>query len=86
MKPIISVIIPTYNYAQFVADAIASVRAQSLLDWECLVIDDGSTDNTKQIVEIIAAGDSRVRYFYQENKGLSAARNTGIKESLGEYL
>ncbi len=86
MKPTVSVIIPTYNYAQFVTDAIASVRGQSLPDWECLVIDDGSTDNTKQTVEIIAAGDSRVRYFYQENKGLSAARNTGIKESSGEYL
>ena len=86
MKPIISVIIPTYNYSQYVADAIRSVQSQSFSDWECLVIDDGSTDNTRQIVADISASDPRVRYFYQQNKGLSAARNTGIKESSGDFL
>lgn len=82
----ISVIIPTYNYGQYVTEAIQSVQNQSFSDWECLVIDDGSTDNTKQIVLDISASDSRVRYFYQTNKGLSAARNTGIKESAGDFL
>jgi glycosyltransferase involved in cell wall biosynthesis len=86
MKPIISVIIPTFNYGRFVEEAIESVRQQSFSDWECLVVDDGSTDNTKQIVEKISAEDPRVSYFYQENKGLSAARNTGIIESVGEFF
>ena len=86
MKPDISVIIPTYNYCQYVTEAIRSVQSQSFQDWECLVIDDGSTDNTRQIVADISASDPRVRYFYQSNKGLSAARNTGIKESVGGFL
>lgn len=86
MNPLISVIIPTYNYGTFLKDAIQSVQEQTFSHWECLVIDDGSTDNTKEIVANIATGDGRVRYFYQENKGLSAARNKGIKESQGDFL
>jgi glycosyltransferase involved in cell wall biosynthesis len=70
----------------FLRDAVRSVQEQTFPDWECLVVDDGSTDNTKQIVDAISANDPRVRYFYQENKGLSAARNTGIKESAGDFL
>lgn len=86
MKPLISVIIPTYNYGTFLKEAIQSVQAQTFSHWECLVIDDGSTDDTKQIVENIITNDQRVRYFYQENKGLSAARNKGIQESQGDFL
>lgn len=86
MKPTISVIIPTYNYGMFLRDAVRSVQEQTFRDWECLVVDDGSTDDTKQIVDAISASDPRVRYFYQKNKGLSAARNTGIRESTGDFL
>jgi glycosyltransferase involved in cell wall biosynthesis len=86
MKPTVSVIIPTYNYSMFLRDAIRSVQEQTLSDWECIVVDDGSTDDTREIVEAVSAGDPRVRYFYQENKGLSAARNKGSRESIGDFL
>jgi glycosyltransferase involved in cell wall biosynthesis len=86
MTPLVSVIVPTFNYARYVAQAIESVQQQSLSRWECLVVDDGSTDDTRAIVERLAASDGRVRYLYQHNQGLSAARNTGIRESAGEYL
>ncbi|SPP99895.1 hypothetical protein NBG4_130018 [Candidatus Sulfobium mesophilum] len=86
MKPAVSVIIPTYNYCVFLRDAIRSVQEQTFANWECLVIDDGSTDDTRQLVEAISARDRRVRYFYQKNQGLSAARNTGSRESVGDFL
>ncbi len=70
----------------FLSEAVRSVEEQTFPDWECLVVDDDSTDDTKQVVDTISAGDPRVRYLYQENRGLSAARNTGIRESKGDFL
>jgi glycosyltransferase involved in cell wall biosynthesis len=81
--PKVSVIIPTYNYGKFIDEALASVFNQTFQDFEIIVIDDGSTDNTRQ--RISTYGD-RVRYFYQEQKGPAAARNLGIRESRGEYI
>src|SRR5512133_802692 len=86
MGPVVSVIVPTYNYGRYVAEAVRSVQRQSLSDWECLVVDDGSTDETRAVVEGLAAADPRVRYLHQRNQGLSAARNTGIREARGELL
>ena len=80
--PLVSVVIPAYNYAVFLPRAIESVFCQTYRNYEVIVIDDGSTDNTADVV--IAA--ERVRYFYQENKGLAAARNAGIEKSKGQYL
>jgi glycosyltransferase involved in cell wall biosynthesis len=80
----VSVIIPTYNYCHFLGEAIQSVLEQTFSDFELIVVDDGSTDNTKEVVD--SFGDSRIRYIYQENRGVSAARNTGIKVSSGEYV
>ena len=71
--PKVSVVIPTYNYAHFVGEAIQSILDQSFRDFEIIVIDDGSTDNTAEVVSTFP-----VRYFYQENQGLAAARNSGI--------
>ena len=82
--PNFSVIIPTYNREDFINSAIDSVWGQTFSDFDLIVIDDGSTDRTRESVEEYQ--DSRLRYFYQNNKGVSSARNRGIKESKGKYL
>ncbi len=83
---LISVVIPSYNTGHLVSDAITSVLRQSHRRVEVIVIDDGSTDNTRQVVAALADQDPRVNYLYQENKGLGGARNTGIYRARGEYL
>jgi glycosyltransferase involved in cell wall biosynthesis len=81
--PRVSVVIPTYNAAAMVKEAIESVLAQTYADFEVVVMDDGSTDDTESVVRQF--GD-RIRYFKQENRGVSAARNAGINKSLGDYV
>lgn len=80
----ISVITPTYNRAHTIRKAIDSVMAQTYEDWEHIIVDDGSTDNTKHIVE--AVKDSRVRYLRQNNGGPSKARNLGISKANGKWI
>jgi glycosyltransferase involved in cell wall biosynthesis len=82
--PIVSVIIPAYNQDRYLSQAIESVLNQTYPDFELIVIDDGSTDNTAIIAKNY--DDQRVRYIYQENRGLSAARNTGIRYSNGQHI
>lgn len=82
--PKVSVVIPTYNYGRFLGEAIQSVLDQTFEDFELIVVDDGSTDNTKEVVDSFA--DPRVKYIYQENRGHSAANNVGILASKGEYV
>jgi len=82
---LVSVIIPAYNAANFVACAIKSVLDQTMEDFEIIVVDDGSKDYTPRVVEPFLV-DSRVRYIHQENRGLPGARNAGAKVSRGEYL
>ena len=79
-----SIVIPTYNRAAFLPKAIESVLAQTYTDWELIIIDDGSTDNTKEVVSRYS--DSRITYIYQENAERSAARNNGIMHVTGEYV
>lgn len=79
-----SIIIPTYNRAHHIKTAIESVLKQSFKDWELIVVDDGSIDNTKEIV--YSYKNERIKYFYQENKERSAARNNGIREATGEWI
>jgi glycosyltransferase involved in cell wall biosynthesis len=79
----VSVIIPTYNYANFLVTAIESVLCQNHPDTEIIVVDDGSTDNT---AELLDAYKNRIIYIYQNNAGLSCARNTGIDASSGEFI
>jgi len=81
--PKVSVIIPTYNNANQICEAIDSVLAQTFKDYEIIVVDDGSIDNTKK--RIMKYGD-KIKYLYQRNKGPSGARNKGIIESQGEYI
>lgn len=80
---LVSVIIPPYNYARYLCEAIDSVLVQTYKDYEIIVVDDGSTDNTK---EVLRPYRNKIKYIYQENKGLSAARNTGIRASKGDYF
>ena len=84
--PFFTIIIPTYNRANMLSKALDSVAAQSLTDWECVVVDDGSTDNTKELLNEYIARDNRFRYIYQENAERSAARNNGIRNAKGEYI
>lgn len=80
--PLVSVIIPVYNGSQFLEEALQSVYDQTYSNVEIIVVDDGSTDTSSDIVE----GFSEVRYFYQENQGVSVARNTGIQKATGAYI
>ena len=83
--PKVSVIIPTYNRAHLVGRAIRSVLNQTYQDFEIIVVDDGSTDNTEEVVK--SFNDPRIRYIrHEENKGAAAARNTGIKAAKGKFI
>jgi glycosyltransferase involved in cell wall biosynthesis len=82
-KSLVSVIIPTYNYGSFLAECVNSVFRQSEKNIEIIIVDDGSTDNTSDVVK---AFKGRVKYIFQENKGLSAARNTGLKYASGDFV
>jgi len=82
----ISVIVPCYNYGKYLPECLESVRAQTRKDWECIIIDNGSTDNTAEVGKKFAADDSRFVYLHIEQKGVSYARNYGITQSKGVYI
>jgi glycosyltransferase involved in cell wall biosynthesis len=79
-----SVIIPAYNYGAFVGEAVESVQRQTIGDFEIIVIDDGSTDDTAEVVSRIR--DSRLRYIRTENRGIGAARNEGLRHAQGQFI
>ena len=81
--PKASVIVPTYNRADTIRRAIESVQTQTFADWELIVVDDGSTDDT---VSIIAGMEPRMTVISQQNRGFAAARNAGIRASTGHFL
>lgn len=82
--PFFSIILPTYNRAHFLPKAIESVLAQTFEDWELVIVDDGSTDNTKEVV--LAYQDLRIVYIYQDNQERSAARNNGMSKAKGDFI
>ena len=82
--PQVSVVIPAYNCAAYVGQACDSVLSQTYTDWEIIVVDDGSKDDTRLVLD--KYGDRRVRYVYQENQGVSLARNHGIQLARGEFV
>jgi glycosyltransferase involved in cell wall biosynthesis len=84
MAPEVSVLIPSYNHAHYLGHAIRSVLNQSFSDWEVIIIDDGSTDDSQEVVAKF--DDPRIEYIFQENQGLSAARNTGIRQANSETI
>jgi glycosyltransferase involved in cell wall biosynthesis len=85
-EPNVSVVIPAFNAAAFIAETLDSVLGQTLGSLEVIVVDDGSVDETSVMVERFVARDSRVRLLHQENAGVGAARNTGIRHARGTYV
>lgn len=84
--PTVSVIVPCYKQAEYLSETLDSVLAQTYPNWECIVVNDGSPDNTDAIAKAYLEKDHRFKYFYQENHGLATARNNGIANSTGEYI
>jgi glycosyltransferase involved in cell wall biosynthesis len=84
-EPLVSVITPTFNRAYCVGKAIDSARAQTHEDTEILVLDDSSTDGTRELIEQSYAVDPRVRYSFHENRGVTATRNRGLSQARGDY-
>lgn len=84
--PKISLIIPVYNTEKFLTEALKSVENQTFKDFEAIIINDGSTDNSGKIIDSFAARNKSFRVINQDNKGLSAARNAGIKAATGQYI
>lgn len=84
--PKISIIVPCYNQAQYLDECLQSVLDQTYQNWECIIVNDGSPDNTEEVALAWTQKDSRFKYVKKENGGLSSARNAGIKNSVGEYI
>jgi len=82
----ISVIIPCYNQAEYLPEAVESVISQTYSNWECIIVNDGSTDGTEEIARSYCDKDHRIKYYSKENGGLSSARNAGLKIAAGEYI
>ena len=85
-EPLVSIIMPAYKQAEYVAEALDSVTKQSYSNWEVIVVDDGSPDNVAEIVEKFARADKRIKFLHTGNKGVSAARNRAVAESSGCYI
>lgn len=81
-----SIIIPSFNYAHYLSRAISSIHQQTNSNYEILIVDDGSTDNTRHISEQLISQYPNLHYYYQENRGPAAARNLGAVKSIGRYI
>ena len=82
----VSIIVPCYNSTRYLSACVDSVLAQTMPDFEVLLIDDGSTDGTLALAQALAARDARLRVLHQENAGVSAARNLGLAHARGEWI
>ena len=82
----VSIIVPCFKQAEYLPETLDSVLAQTYQNWECVIVNDGSPDNTDEVVEQYLLQDHRFKYIKQENQGPSAARNNGIKDSCGEFI
>jgi len=83
---LVSIIVPCYNQAQYLSDALKSVLDQTYFNWECIIVNDGSPDETELIARAWLVKDSRFKYVFKENGGLSSARNKGIDIATGEWV
>lgn len=86
MTPIVSIIVPCYNQAQYLPETLDSVLAQTYANWECIIVNDGSPDNTEEVSLNYCDRDKRFKYLNKENGGVASARNEGIKASTGEFI
>lgn len=86
MTPKVSVIVPCYNQAQYLDECLQSVLDQTHQNWECIIVNDGSTDTTEETAKKWIAKDPRFSYVYKENGGLSSARNAGLEKAQGDYI
>ncbi|NMG09810.1 glycosyltransferase family 2 protein [Brasilonema sp. UFV-L1] len=86
MSPKVSIIVNCFNQGCYLERSVKSVLGQSFTDIECLIIDDGSTDNTRQVAEQLMSQDARVKYYYKENGGLPSSRNFGVHKAQGEWI
>ena len=85
-KKLVSIIVPAYNVAQYIRQSLSSILLQTYRELEIIIVNDGSTDNTGEILTEYEKKDPRIIVITQQNKGLAAARNTGLKQAKGEYL
>lgn len=85
-KPLVSIIVPCYKQAHLLPETLNSVLAQTYKNWECIVVNDGSPDNTSEVVNTYICKDSRIKLLEQVNQGVSVARNNGINYSNGEFI
>lgn len=89
-QPLVSIIIPTYNRAELIGETLDSIIAQTYTNWECIVVDDGSSENNINIIENYSAKDPRIKLFerkkYNNRKGANACRNIGLEQSVGDYV
>lgn len=83
---LISIIVPCYNQAKYLDECLQSVLDQTYQNWECIIINDGSPDHTEQVAKKWTATDSRFKYIFQNNSGVSVARNHGIEKALGKWI
>lgn len=87
MNALVSIITPSYNSAKFIAETIHSVQSQTYQNWEMIIVDDGSSDETETVVLSIIENDSRIQFHkLSQNSGPAVARNTGIEKALGDYI
>ncbi|ULC60565.1 glycosyltransferase family 2 protein [Flaviramulus sp. BrNp1-15] len=82
----VSIVVPCFNHAHFLNEALQSVLNQTYKNWECIIVNDGSPDNTEEVAINWCEKDNRFKYLYKDNGGLSSARNAGIKISTGKYI
>jgi len=85
-NPLVSIIVPCYKQAQFLDESLHSVLEQTYDNWECIIVNDGSPDNTETVAKEWLDKDSRFKYIYKENGGLSSARNAGLEVASGDYI
>lgn len=86
INPIFSVIVPCYNYAKYLPECLDSVLAQTYSNWECIVVDNNSNDNTAEVAKAYGQKDERIKYILHSVKGVAGARNKAIEHAIGDYI
>lgn len=85
-NPKVSIIVPCYNQGKYMNETLQSVYVQTYINWECIIVNDGSTDDTEEIAKSWETKDKRFKYYYKNNSGVSSTRNFGISKASGSYL